>query len=406
MPCAVLRLSVLPVLALFALTACGERAADTPGKAPAPASAANPTIPAITAAMQRCVDRNEIAGAVTLVADRHGLHHHDAVGKADIAAARPMTLDSMFWIASMTKPVTACAVLMLQDEGKLSVDDPVAKYLPEYAQVKLADGTAPTITLKHLLTHTAGLAEATEAEQLAARTLADLIPAFTAKPLAFVPGSQWRYSQTGINTLGRIVEVVSGRPFEVFLQERIFTPLGMRDTTFFPTPAQQARIATTYVRSGDRLEPVPVARVYAADRPLPRFPAANGGLYATAADYARFCLMLLNQGSLDGRQYLKPATVALMASNHTGDLKPGFTAGMQFGLGCGVVGKPTGVTAMLAPGTFGHGGAYGTQGWIDPVNGRIYVMMIQRAKLGNGDESGIRLSFQASAVSALDKASH
>src|ERR1700747_3433383 len=152
-----------------------------------------------------------------------------------------MHVDSIFWIASMSKPITATAVLMLMEEGKLSLDDPIAKYVPELAGLKTANGKTARITLRHLLTHTSGMGEATDEEAKAARTLSDLVPAFASKPLAFEPGSKWKYCQSGILTLGRIVEIVSGVSFEVFLRNHIFDPLGMKDTTFYLSEAQMPR---------------------------------------------------------------------------------------------------------------------------------------------------------------------
>ena len=183
---------------------------------------------------------------MTLVADKDKTLSLEAVGYADLAAKKPMQVDNLFWIASMTKPITATAVLMLQDEGKLSVDDPVAKYLPELANLKTPSGKPAGLTLRHLLTHTSGMAEATPQESRAARTLADLIPHFAEKPLQFEPGTRWQYCQSGINSLGRIVEVVSGQSLPEFLQKRLFDPLGMKDTTFYPTQEQIGRLAKSY----------------------------------------------------------------------------------------------------------------------------------------------------------------
>jgi CubicO group peptidase (beta-lactamase class C family) len=361
-------------------------------------AAPRPIIPAVTAAIQDAVARHEIAGAVTLVATPDEILHCEASGLADIAAAKPMPLDAIFWIASMTKPLTAAAVLMLQDEGKLSVDDPVAKYLPELATLKTPDGQPAALTLRHLLTHTSGMPEATRDQYKSAHTLADVIPFYAGKTLAFTPGSKWQYCQSGINSLGRIVEVVSGQSFPEFLQKRLLEPLGMKDTGFYLTEPQLARLAKSYALTNDTLTEVPVSFLN-GDSPTfrDRYPAPNGGLFSTASDYARFCRMLLNHGALDGRQLLKPETVALMSRIQTGDLKTGFTDGNGWGLGVCVVRQPQGVTAALSPGTFGHGGAYGTQAWIDPASQRVYVLMIQRSNLPNADASAVRQAFQKAA---------
>jgi len=397
----------LPLLAgallCAALAGCALTAAPPPAAGPAARAQGDfPEFPAVSGAMREFVAQKEIAGAVTLVATRDKVLHLSAVGQADIAAAVPMRPDAIFWIASMTKPVTAAAVLMLQDEGKLSVDDPVAKYLPPLADLKTADGKPGNLTLRHLLTHTSGMAEATPQESQAARTLADLIPAYAAKPLRFEPGSKWQYCQSAINSLGRIVEVVSGQSFPEFLQKRLFDPLGMKDTGFYPTAEQARRVAKSYKVADGKLEETSVMGDYDFRR-RNRFPAANGGLYSTAPDYARFCQMILNQGSLDGREYLKPESVKLMTSLQTGDLKTGFTEGCGWGLGWIVVRQPQGVTAMLSPGTCGHGGAYGTQAWIDPVKGAIYVLMVQRSNFPNADGSEVRRVFQATAAAATGR---
>ena len=216
----------------------------------------------------------------------------------------------------------------------------------------------------------------------------------------------WTYCQSGINTAGRIVEVVSGVPFDRFVERRLFGPLGMKDTTFYLSEEQLPRLATSYRRTDKgQLEATKVGLLYGkAPTSRDRFPAANGGLFSTAPDYARFCRMILNAGELDGRRYLKPESIALMTTVQTGDLKTGFTGGNGWGLGWCVVREPQGVTAMLSPGTFGHGGAYGTQAWIDPVKKRIYVLMIQRADYPNSDASNVRRAFQEAASSALDGA--
>ncbi len=363
---------------------------------------AQPPAKSIADSLQPFVENHTIAGAVTLLADKDKILSLDTVGYADVAAKTPMRPDNLFWIASMTKPVTATAVLMLQDEGKLSVDDPVAKYLPELADLKTPDGKPAGLTLRHLLTHTSGMGEATSQESRAAKTLADLIPSFAKKPLQFAPGTKWQYCQSGINSLGRIVEVVSGQPFPDFLQRRLFEPLGMKDTTFYPTHEQLARLAKSYKATDGKLEETTIFILDGHDPTArDRYPAANGGLFSTAQDYGRFCQMLLNDGSFGGRQFLKPASVKLMNTIQTADLKTGFTEGNGWGLGCCVVRKPQGVSAVLSPGTFGHGGAYGTQAWIDPVKQVIYVLMMQRSNFPNSDASNVRRAFQEAAAATI-----
>ena len=197
---------------------------------------AQPPAKNIADALQPFVENHTIAGAVTLVADKDKVLSLETVGYADLAAKKPMRPDNLFWIASMTKPVTATAVLMLQDEGKLSVDDPVAKYLPELANLKTPDGKPAKLTLRHLLTHTSGMGEATPQESRAARKLADLIPHYAEKPLQFEPGTKWQYCQSGINSLGRIVEVVSGQSLPDFLQTAAFRSAGHEGYDLLPNP--------------------------------------------------------------------------------------------------------------------------------------------------------------------------
>jgi CubicO group peptidase (beta-lactamase class C family) len=359
-----------------------------------------PEFRAVAEALRPFVERQEIAGAVTIVAAPDRLLHLGCIGQADLAAGREARPDTIYWIASMTKPVTAVALLMLQEEGKLAVDDPVAKYIPELAGLKTRDGKPAHLTLKDLLTHTSGMGEATPQEAAAARTLADLIPAFATKPLQFEPRTKWQYSQSGINTLGRIIEVVSGQPLPDFFQTRLFGPLGMKDTAFYLSDTQLARLAKPYAHEGGTLKEVEFWRDVDPAR-RDHFPAANGGLYSTAPDYARFCQMLLNGGALDGRRYLKPKTIMLMHQVHSGALKTGFTEGNGWGLGVCVVREPQGVTAALSPGSFGHGGAFGTQAWIDPVNCRAYILMVQRSNFPNSDASDVRRAFQDAAAAAL-----
>ena len=362
-----------------------------------------PVVAAISESMRRFVDEREIAGAVTLVATPDRTLHLDAVGKADIEEGTPMLADAIFWIASMTKPILATLMLMLQDEGKLSVDDPVEKYLPEFKNLKTGDGKPARVTIRHLLTHTSGLGEITPAQAREIKKLEGLIPLYVAKPTLFVPGTKWVYCQSGINTAGRIAEVVSGMTFDELAQKRLFDPLGMKDTTFYLTDKQLPRLAKTYKRSAKgELEIAPIGLLNGkAPTSRDRFPAANGGLFSTAPDYARFCQMVLKGGEYEGKRYLSPKAVQQITTIQTGDLKTGFTPGNGWGLGWCVVRQPQGVTAMLAPGTFGHGGAYGTQAWIDPVKKRIYVLMVQRANFANSDASEVRRAFQEAASSAV-----
>lgn len=353
----------------------------------------------IESRMKEMIAAREIPGAVTVVATRDGVHTQ-AVGHTGLEGSKPMQANSIFWIASMTKPITGTAILMLQEAGKLSVDDPVAKFIPELGKLKTPSGQPANLTLKHLMTHTSGMPEATPDEAKTAGKLADLIPFYLNKPMQFEPGSQWKYCQSGINTLGRIIEVVSGKSYEVFLEERLFRPLGMKDTTFYLSDQQLPRLVTAVKREDDgRLSEAAISLLQGkSPTSRDRYPAANGGLFSTAPDYARFARMILNGGKLDGKVYLKPESVKQMTTIQTGDLKTGFTPGNGWGLTWCVVREPQGITAMLKPGTHGHGGAYGTQAWIDSEQGVALILMVQRSNFGNGDASAVRRAFQEAAL--------
>jgi CubicO group peptidase (beta-lactamase class C family) len=374
------------------------------------AAAAAPRLPGIGPAMEEMVTRQEVAGAVTMVVTANQVLHLETTGLADMATKRPMAPDTLFWIASMTKPVTATAILMLQDEGRLRVSDPVAKYLPEFAGLRTPTGSPANLTITQILTHTSGLGEAGGPGAQSAKTLADLVPLWMAAPMQFEPGAKWSYCQSGINAAARIVEVVSGQSFDAFLEKRLFGPLGMKDTTFYPTDRQRQRLVTAYARNAatGTLDPVPPRPEFG---PRDRPPQGNGGLYSTAPDYARFCQMLLGGGAFKGRRYLSPESIRTLNTPLTGDLPTGFFQndtfgrhGLRYGWGLGTCVLRTpheGVAAMLSPGTFGHGGAWGTQAWVDPLKGVAYILMVQRANFPNSDASEVRRAFQNAAAAAL-----
>ncbi len=378
-----------------------------------PLLVAQPKLPGVAAAMDAAIAQNEIAGSVTLVATKDQILHLEANGLADVASKKPMPTDAIFWIASMTKPITGVAVLLLQEQGKLHVSDPVAKYLPEFADLKTPSGQPANLTIAQILTHVSGLGEAPQPAAASARTLADLVAIYLAQPMQYEPGSVWRYNQAGINTAGRIVEVVSGLSFDAFLAKHLFAPLGMKDTTFYPMGAQLERIPTPY-RKDDatgELVAVPQRRGFGT-RDFP--PLANGGLCSTATDYARFAQMLLNGGSLDGKKFLSAETLKFLNTPQTPpDLPTGFfqnerwgNRGANYGWGIGTCVLKTpheGVAEVLSPGTYGHGGAWGTQAWIDPVKGVAYLMLVARANHPNSDGSDFRRAFQKAAATALAK---
>ena len=360
------------------------------------------------------VAAGDISGAVALVATSNRVLHLSAVGKSDLESGRAMKTDDIFWIASMSKPVTAVAVAMLVDDGKLSFDDPVEKYLPEFRDMTVAgDRTAQPgapvkaarpITLRDLLTHTSGLGEyrATNPHW----TLAEMSKSLAREPLRFQPGARWSYSTAGMDTAGRVVEVASGMPYAEFLQKRLFNPLGMKDTTFWISPAQKERYAQTYIWNAQagKLRPTTIDYMYGGavtDRERP--PLGGAGLFSTAEDVAKFYQMMLNHGSFNGRQILKPATVAEMTRKQTGALRA--RAGMPWGLGFCVVEDPSQFESnkTLSPGSFGHGGAFGTQSWADPTRGIIYVLMLERDKIQpTPDDSAMRRAYQQAVAAALE----
>jgi CubicO group peptidase (beta-lactamase class C family) len=371
---------------------------------------------AVRARMQAFVDEGEIAGAVTVIGRKDAVLSYEAIGSQDLEARRPMAKDALFRIASMTKPVTALGIMMLADEGKLSVEDPVEKHLPEFrgqmlvaARSQAGDVVAlkkppRSITLRDLLTHTSGLPGGfppglADLYVKRNRTLAEGILAMSQQPLTFEPGSKWAYCNAGIDTLGRVIEVLSGQSYEDFLSQRIFRPLGMTDTTFYPTPAQLERLATTYGKTDGKLTPTPNTII--ALSAGAKYPVPAGGLYSTGADLAKLYQMMLRRGTQGNVRYVSDANITAMTKVQTGDLTCGFVPGMGFGFGWGVVRQPQGVTEKLSAGSYGHGGAFGTQGWIDPQQDLFVVLLIQRTGLQNSDASPMRKELQALAAAAV-----
>jgi CubicO group peptidase (beta-lactamase class C family) len=325
-----------------------------------------------------------------------------------------MRKDALFRIASMTKPITAIGIMILVDEGKLSVDDPVEKYLPEFRGQQLVvsrEGDTVTlkkpsrsITVRDLLTHTSGLTGRLPdglADLYARRnrTLAEAVMAFSQRPLEFEPGTRWAYCNPGIDTLGRIIEVVSGDSYEGFLEKRVFRPLDMVNTTFYPNADQRERLAQLYDKKNGKLVPASNPSIGVAEDA--RYPLPAGGLCSTGADLARLYQMMLGRGALGNTRVLSNPSVQVMTQLQTGELTAGFTSGMGFGYGWAVVRTPTGVTEMLSEGSYGHGGAFGTQGWIDPPKDLFVILLIQRVGLPNADASDMRRDLQTLAVSAL-----
>ena len=354
----------------------------------------------VVAALQPFVDRHELAGAVALVADKDRVLSIDAVGYADIAAEKPMRPDALFWIASQSKPITATALMMLVDEGKVRLDDSVEKYLPEFKDQWVVAERASDhlllrrpprpITVRNILSHTSGLPFRSAMEQ---PTL-DLLPlrvaalSYAMTPLESEPGRKYQYSNAGINTAGRIIEVVSGISYEGFLQQRLFEPLGMNDTTFWPSGKQLERLATSYKPNDAKtdFEPTTITQLQYPLDDRRRQPMPAGGLFSTANDVARLCQLVLRGGEWQGRRYLSQAAVTQMTTKQTGEALPD-----AYGLGWSTGG-----------GTFGHGGAYATNMTIDPRSGLITVFMVQHAGFaGNGGQS--HAAFRKAAEEAFDR---
>jgi CubicO group peptidase (beta-lactamase class C family) len=384
------------VVALAMLTSIGEKVVSAGEVAFDKAQ-----LTSIDARMRESFAGHQIAGAVTAVATKIRTVHLSAVGQADIASGRPMTTDSIFRIASMTKPITATGLMILHDEGKLSIDDPIEKFIPSFKGQKLKDGrSVHPVTIRDVLTHTAGLSRP-PSEVFQSRSLEEIVDGIGKAPLEFEPGSHWKYS-SGLNVAARIIEVISGESYADFLHTRIFKPLGMQDTTFVLSKDQADRLATTYLPNKDGDGVVPSThRSVVLDPTVRRTPNPSGGLFSTAADIVRFYQMVLNGGTIDGRKIISKKSIGLMTSIHSGDVVTGFTPGNGWGLGWCVVRNPQGVSRLLNPGTCGHGGAFGTQVWMDPQRGVVFLLMIQRTNFGNADASDVRDAFQEAAITAI-----
>jgi CubicO group peptidase (beta-lactamase class C family) len=367
-------------------------------------------------AVQRHIDAGSLSGAVTLVA-RHGkIAHLEAHGLLDVESKKPMPKDGVFRLASMSKPITAVAVMMMVEEGKVRLNDPVSRFIPEFKSMKVAvakpnargGGAAPAgpggpgrggpppdvdlvsstreITIRDLLTHGSGLLSGglgnAAAGQAAVRgpndTLATYIPKLGAVALDFQPGTLWRYSGlAGFDILSRVVEIASGKSFDQFLRERLFDPLGMKDTGFALTPTIQPRLVTLYRRGQNGLERVPDQSGLSSST----YFSGAGGLVSTAEDYAQFGTMLVNGGELNGKRYLSPRTIELMTVNHTGDMAGGQMGmspkGIGFGLGVQVVEDPVAADRRVSKGAWGWAGAYGTNVHIEPAADMVQIILMQ-----------------------------
>ncbi len=370
--------------------------------------------------MKSFVDKQTVAGAVTLVSHGADIVEFDATGMADIEAGHPMRKDSIFQIMSMTKPVTAIGIMMLAEQGKLALRDPVEQYLPEFHDVRVATTVGPdadhlkvpnhALTIRDLLTHTAGIQDypgppaIRDYAQTMSVSLDEVVRQLAKQPLLFQPGTQWSYSSPGIEILGRIIEVVSGEKYVEFITGHILEPLGMKDSFFFPPPDKIARIAMVYTSKDGKLVRAP-STILGGDPAKYRqgavFPAPGWGLYSTAEDLLHLYRMMLNDGVYEGHRFLSPFSVHLMTKPQTTGIQPvGWMRGSDYGLAWEVVTDPLGELAGHTMGTYGHGGAFGTQGWIDPNNDLISILLIQNS--GEGAESMTRV-FLNMAESSISK---
>jgi len=355
--------------------------------APCLAAAADPApTKSITAALQPFVDNHSLAGAVVLVADKDKVLCTESVGFSDVGAKKALKPDAIFWIASQSKSITAAALMILVDGGKVNLDDPVDKYLPEFKGLWLAveqdkdhillKRPKRAITVRDILSHTSGMPfrSAMEEPTLDMLALRDAVKSYAMTPLQSEPGAKYQYSNAGINTAGRIIEVVSGMPYEEFLDKRLFEPLSMKDTTFWPSEDQLKRLAKLYKPNKDKndLEETTIGQLTYPLSDRKRQPMPAGGLFSTADDVGRFCQMMLNGGVVNGKRVLSEDAVKQMTTKQTGDaLKD------NYGLGWSTGGD-----------SFGHGGALSTNMTVNTKRGLVMVFLVQHAGFpGDGGKS-------------------
>jgi len=389
----------------------------------------------IRPAMQRYIDRNMVPGVVSLVARQGRVVHLDAIGFRDVEAGAPMQTDTIFRIASMTKPITSVALMMLYEEGHFLLSDPVSKWIPEFAEPRVAERVprnefrgepwrlvpaARPISIRHLLTHTSGLGylprsmsqeEFTKISQRQSptETIGDFVKRYATVPLNYHPGESWDYSRATC-VVGHLVEIISGMTLDEFFRERIFKPLYMPDTHFYLPMEKLDRFMACYTPGKDgqiQLTDAPTAESRFVKEPHLYF-MGSGGLVSTVADYFRFDQMMLNGGELDGTRILGRKTVEFMTRNHTGDLPiwlPGPWVG--FGLGYAVARNtdhintlPSGHPGPIpwSVGSYTWGGAFCTFQWVDPVEKLIGLVMTQ---VGPYQHLNIRHEFAGLAYQAI-----
>lgn len=355
--------------------------------------------------VDRHIEAGDITGAVTLVARDGRIAHLEAHGVADLASDKAMADDAIFRIASMSKPVGAVAILMLIEEGKVRLNDPVSRFIPSYENMTVGvewprrpsfgpggspQGEAPEfytvpaerdVTVLDLLTHTSGVMSGPisgSVGQAASQRRHDEGVAWTealgSAPLEFQPGTRWAYSAlAGFDVLSRIVEIVSGQTFDAFLRQRLFDPLGMQDTSFWPSAQQRPRVVSSYIERNGELVPRESPDSMSGEK----YFSAAGGLMTTARDYAQFGMMLANGGELNGHRFLSPRSVEMMSSVFIPDSLPGRQPGEGYGLGVRVVTDPAALGTWLNEGSFGWSGFYGTHFWVDPIQNIVGIILAQ-----------------------------
>ncbi len=379
-------------------------AAEIPAVVPEEVGMSSERLDRINTVMQRHIDAGDIQGAVTAVARRGKLVHFETHGLMDVDNNRPMESDAIHIMMSSTKPLLGVATMMMLEEGLIRPEDPVSKYLPEFADMQVAVLREPAdenispyrvdprnipphrlvpadreITIHDLLTHTSGLASGGLGSAVQERrqrdpdaTLESEMPRYASYALDFQPGSRWAYSPgVGLDVVARIVEIVSGQRFDEFLQDRIFDPLDMKSSYFNVPPEYQSKRVVIADRDMSRF----------FDRPPTKYFSASGGLSSSAEDYLKFEQMLVNGGELFGNRLLSPRTVRMMGSNQIGDLYRGFSRnqeGMGFGYTVGVTVDPITSNARRSAGAFGWGGAFGTRSWSDPEEELTAVLFLQQ----------------------------
>ena len=404
----------MKVFSLFLLSSITALGGDTfvSDKIDPAAAGMNPQrLGIIPARLKEFVDANKVAGIVTLVARHGAVAQISAVGYRELEDKSLMKTDSIFRIMSMTKPITCAGVMILVDEGKVSLLDPVEKYIPEFKGIKLnpcgtrvgfaCQAVEPSrqVTVLDLMVHTSGLGDGFRGRGGNAAppsTLAEAINAVQNATLLFEPGTAWNYSNFGIAALGRLIEIVSNEPYERFMAERIFQPLGMKDTTFVLPAANQGRLAALYTYEAGGLQRITRAPF--------AYPSPDSGLMSTATDLARFSQMMLNHGSLNGVRILSPSAVEAMTRSWTGEIKAGYAPGVGQGFGYEVVREALGTYRYTSIGTYEKAGAFRTYYWVDPAKDLQGVILMQRTNGGaasdTADETNV---FMAMAAAAIEK---